>query len=92
MVKKETEKKLEDLHEALAEALLAFVRGHKEFIKDAPGEGEEKKYPSAMFNVARQFLKDNGVEKIPKAVDDPLGLLGEELPDFDNEGVDLLPN
>ncbi|NCD17865.1 MAG: hypothetical protein EOL91_11265 [Actinobacteria bacterium] len=40
---------------------------------------------AAELNVARQFLKDNGIEGLPKD-DNPLGRLSKTLPTFD-EGI-----
>jgi len=63
------EKKLEQLHSELTDKLL-------EKIKDPEVKASD-------LNVARQFLKDNGIEAIP--VDNsPLKALVDELP-FDNE-------
>jgi len=63
------EKILEELHKTLAEELLARIKS-----------GEEK---ASILNVARQFLKDNGIEGL--AVDDsPLKHLVDELP-FNSE-------
>lgn len=36
------------------------------------------------LNVARQFLKDNGIDGIPKK-ENPLGQLAQHLPLFDDE-------
>lgn len=63
------DKILEELHKTLAQELLARIRS-----------GEEK---ASILNVARQFLKDNGIEAIPVA-DSPLKSLIDELP-FDTE-------
>ena len=60
---------LEDLHKTLAQELLDRIKS-----------GEEK---ASILNVARQFLKDNGIEAIPVA-DSPLKSLIDELP-FDTE-------
>lgn len=63
------EKKLEQLHSVLTDKLL-------EKIKDPEVKASD-------LNVARQFLKDNGIEALP--VDNsPLRALVDELP-FDNE-------
>jgi hypothetical protein len=60
-------KKLEDIHDALAATLLQRVRN---------GEAT-----AADLNVARQFLKDNGVEVTNPAVLKPLGVaLTDVLP------------
>lgn len=63
------DKILEELHKTLAQELLTRIRS-----------GEEK---ASILNVARQFLKDNGIEAIPVA-DSPLKSLIDELP-FDTE-------
>ena len=63
------DKILEDLHKTLAQELLDRIKS-----------GEEK---ASILNVARQFLKDNGIEAIPVA-DSPLKSLIDELP-FDTE-------
>tara|TARA_R100000329_G_C7424794_1_gene149303 strand:+ start:166 stop:402 length:237 start_codon:yes stop_codon:yes gene_type:complete len=63
------DKILEDLHKTLAQELLDRIKS-----------GEEK---ASVLNVARQFLKDNGIEAIPVA-DSPLKSLIDELP-FDTE-------
>ena len=66
---KDNKKALESLHTALVQELLDRIR-----------TGDAK--PSDL-NVARQFLKDNGIEAIP--VDNsPLKALVDELP-FDTE-------
>ena len=63
------DKILEDLHKTLAQELLDRIKS-----------GEEK---ASVLNVARQFLKDNGIGAIPVA-DSPLKSLIDELP-FDTE-------
>ena len=63
------DKILEDLHKTLAQELLDRIKS-----------GEEK---ASVLNVARQFLKDNGIEAIPVA-DSPFKSLIDELP-FDTE-------
>ena len=63
------EKILEELHKTLAQELLDRIRS-----------GEEK---ASILNVARQFLKDNGIEALPVA-ESPLKSLIDELP-FDAE-------
>jgi len=63
------EKILEELHKTLAQELLDRIRS-----------GEEK---ASILNVARQFLKDNGIEALPVA-ESPLKSLIDELP-FDIE-------
>ena len=70
------DKKLKELHGVLAEELLKRV-------KDPEAKASD-------LNVARQFLKDNGIEAIP--VDNsPLKSLVDELP-FDTEEENIVKN
>jgi len=62
-------KQLKELHEVLAEELLKRV-------KDPEAKASD-------LNVARQFLKDNGIEAIPTD-NSPLKSLVDELP-FETE-------
>jgi hypothetical protein len=64
---------LQDLHEALAQTLLSAVKS---------GEAG-----GAMLNVARQFLKDNGIDAVAKP-GSPLKALEETLGDFDEDDPD----
>jgi hypothetical protein len=57
----------EDMHLKLGQKLLARI--------------ESGEATAAELNVARQFLKDNGIEGLPKK-DNPLGRLSETLPTF----------
>ena len=61
-------KTLETLHECLAKELLGKIKS-----------GEAK---AGDLNVARQFLKDNGVECLP-VEKNPMQELMENLPDLD---------
>ena len=61
-------KTLETLHECLAKELLGKIKS-----------GEAK---AGDLNVARQFLKDNGIECIP-VESNPMQELMENLPDLD---------
>ena len=65
---------LADLHKVLAEQLL-------DRIKDPEAK-------SADLNVARQFLKDNGIEALATQ-GSPLADLVNTLPDFNDEDADL---
>ena len=65
---------LADLHKVLAEQLL-------DRIKDPAAK-------SADLNVARQFLKDNGIEALATQ-GSPLAELVNTLPDFNDEDADL---
>ena len=58
-------KKLKELHEVLAEKLL-------EKVKSSDATASE-------LNVARQFLRDNGIDAVPTE-GSPLQRLAEELP------------
>ena len=62
------------LHRTLAENLLSKVK-----------DPEAK---SADLNVARQFLKDNGIDALP-VENSPLSDLVKSLPDFADEDTDL---
>ena len=69
------DKILEDLHKTLAQEPLDRIKN-----------GDEK---ASILNVARQFLKDNGIEALP-VQDSPLKSLIDELPfDDDEEENDL---
>jgi hypothetical protein len=61
---------LEDLHTTLAEELLRRIKA-----------GDES---PALLNVARQFLRDNGVEGLPVA-DSALSELIQAMPSFYEE-------
>jgi hypothetical protein len=68
------DKVLEELHKTLAQELLDRIRN-----------GDEK---ASILNVARQFLKDNGIEALP-VQDSSLKSLIDELPFDDDEENDL---
>jgi hypothetical protein len=67
-----SEEALEELHKELAIKL-----------KDRITSGEAT---AAELNVARQFLKDNGIDAAPKG-ESPLGDLANELPFTDPESI-----
>jgi len=69
---KATQEALEGLHGALAELLTQRIR--------------EGSATAADLAVARQFLKDNGIDAIPKD-GEPLGELVKSLPFASPEGV-----
>ncbi len=52
---------------------------------------KEKDCPAGVFSVARQLLKDNGIEA-RRTKDNPLGALANSLPTFDREDADDLDN
>ena len=60
-----SDKKLKELHEVLAEKLL-------EKVKSSDATASE-------LNVARQFLRDNGIDAV-QTEDSPLQRLADELP------------
>ena len=62
------------LHRTLAENLLSRV-------KDPEAKAGD-------LNVARQFLKDNGIDALP-VENSPLSDLVKSLPDFSDEDTDL---
>ena len=65
---------MEVLHRTLAENLLSRI--------------QDPDAKSADLNVARQFLKDNGIDALP--VDNsPLSELVKSLPDFNDDDADL---
>jgi len=68
---------LESLHGVLAEDLIERIKS-----------GEAK---ASDLNVARQFLKDNGIEQIPTR-DNETGRLVQQLPfDAEEEGANVVP-
>ena len=70
----DNEELMDTLHLTLAEQLLSRV--------------QDPEAKSADLNVARQFLKDNGIDALP--VDNsPLSELVKALPDFNDEDTDL---
>ena len=71
---KASSKTLEDLHSALADVLTKALK--------TPEGGEAPSAP--VMSVARQFLKDNGVEALP-VPGSSLGNLVQALPEFDDE-------
>lgn len=75
MSKKATEEALEALHKALAETLAVGVKDIKRAMADP--EAGEIKGAAALLNVARQYLKDNGIESLPTAGSPTKSLLDE---------------
>lgn len=75
MQNKDLRKSLEDLQGELADTL---AEGVKE-IKKALQSGAEPKGAAALLNVARQFLKDNGIESLP-VPESPVDKLLQSLP------------
>ena len=70
---------LEKLHDTLALVLAAGITE-----KDADG-----KRNAALINVARQFLKDNGIQVATAPPDSPMGQLIGNLPEFDPDEDEL---
>lgn len=69
-----TDELLDALHAAQAEGLLSELRKQL---------ASEDGVSPALFGAINKFLKDNGVDRAIKP-GDPLELLEEELPDFEN--------
>lgn len=76
---KATEKVLSDLHAKLADTLSEALTAT---YYDSDGN-KLPSAPAAILNVARQFLKDNGIDGAPKS-GTPLGNLAN-LPVFGND-------
>jgi len=74
MSNKRLEQIMADLHQELAAKLLIEVKS-----------GEST---ASIFNVARQFLKDNGIDGVPTQ-GNPLDNLILALPDFDEDELPL---
>ena len=70
----DNQKLMELLHRTLAENLLSRV--------------QDPEAKSADLNVARQFLKDNGIDALPFE-NSPSSELVKALPDFNDEDTDL---
>ncbi|MDE3021843.1 MAG: hypothetical protein KGI54_08290 [Pseudomonadota bacterium] len=77
-----TEETLSNLHAELAEALKEAIQPEP-IVDRETGEVIGKKRNPAALNVARQFLKDNGIQALPESNKGLQGLV-EELPDFES--------
>lgn len=79
---KATETKMNDLHGVIAEELKRIIKGDHFDVKT-----DKKIYcPAAYINVARQFLKDNGIEvDIEKYRNNDKFLQPEDLEGLDEE-------
>jgi len=75
--------KLNEMHDALADTLLDLVKNGEEVYVDGASVGR-RKASAAVLNVARQFLKDNHIDKLPKPGDNLTKLL-QALPEGDEE-------
>lgn len=73
-----TNPRLSALMDALLDELTAQVKGGSTKIDADTGEVVKESAPAAILNVARQFLKDNGVD-VP-AGDDKMKVLVGNLP------------
>lgn len=82
--KRASEDSLGDLHSKLAEVLTDAIKNGVTIL-DKEGVAHTVAAPAAILNVARQFLKDNGIDTVP-TVNSPLGDLAKSLPSFDEEG------
>jgi len=76
---------LERLHEKLAKELLEQIEEG-----GVTPEGVRTRPSASILNVARQFLKDNGIDSVPVEAS-PLAKLAERLPVFDEEPL-MLPD
>lgn len=79
-----TEDTLDMLHAVTAESYLETLRKYRagEILDD---DGNPIPTPAAFLASAARFLKDNGVDRAVRA-GDPLDLLSDEMPDFDEDG------
>lgn len=57
-------KKLQDLHNKLADVLLEALHEGVP-LQDSTGKIVKAPAPAAVLNVARQFLKDNNIDALP---------------------------
>jgi len=79
-----TEDALGLLHEEFAKILLEDLK--KQRYVDEKGK---EHIPTALYNVVRQFLRDNHIEKIPGDYEtDPLGVLQKKAYEFDPDEFD----
>jgi len=74
---------LASIHSEMAAKMLDIVRNGKVVVDKETGEAKEVSMTAAEMNVIRQFLKDNGIDSVPRK-DNPLGKLASELPDFED--------
>ena len=79
-IKKADEQAMDSLHGQLALVLTEHLKGTID-----PETGTKIPAPAAILSVARQFLKDNGIDAVAKK-GSPLGELAN-LPVFDDENV-----
>lgn len=85
-IRRASDEALELLHAALADTLSEAVKRVKTSIAPAIEGAEPTEVPkgaASLLNVARQFLKDNGIEAIPSP-DSPMKSLVDSLP-FDED-------
>lgn len=74
---------MSELHSTLARVLQDAIT-HDHLVTTKDGEQVVVPPPAAILNVARQFLKDNGIEADLKS-NQPLRNLADSLPTFDPE-------
>jgi hypothetical protein len=74
-----SKKQLQDLHTKLATVLADAIEAGVPVKDETSGAVHKAPAPTAILNVARQFLKDNGIEAIP-VPGSPTGRLTEALP------------
>ena len=80
MLNKADEQAMDSLHGQLAKVLTEHLQGTID-----PETGNKIPAPAAILSVARQFLKDNGIDAVAKK-GSPLGDLAN-LPEFEDENV-----
>ena len=61
---------------------------HRTLAENLLSRAKDPEAKSADLNVARQFLKDNGIDALP-VENSPLSDLVKSLPDFADEDTDL---
>lgn len=71
---------LQDLHSSLARVLAEAIEQGVPVRDDETGQVTKAPAPAAILNVARQFLKDNGIEAVPAGKKSPLGALAAVMP------------
>lgn len=79
-INKADEQAMDSLHGQLAKVLTEHLQGTID-----PETGAKIPAPAAILSVARQFLKDNGIDAVAKK-GSPLGELAG-LPEFEDENV-----
>ena len=84
MTSKVTQEAMTALHAELAKQLAILLKGTTD-----PDTGAHIPVSAAVMSVARQFLKDSGIDAVPK-VGTPMGDLAG-LPEFNQDGDNVVP-